>query len=98
MYTLEHGAGLAVELGSPQPAVAYGIGNFLVAGSMTKYDLAAGLYAPIRVVLYGADDGTAVIEYDRPSSTFALFGDDRIDIVAKQLHMTFKNILTEIGD
>lgn len=98
MYTLEHGVGLSVELGSPRPAVTYGIGNFLVARSITKHNLAAGLYAPIGVVLYGADDGTAIIEYDRPSSTFALFGDARIDIVAKQLDTTFQNILTEIGN
>ena len=98
MYTLEHGVGLAVELGNPRPAVAYGIGNFVVAISITKHNLAAGLYAPIRVVLYGADDGTAVIEYDRPSSTFALFGDTGIDVVAKQLDMTLKNMLMDIGN
>jgi uncharacterized protein (DUF302 family) len=98
MYTLEHGVGLAVELGNPRPAVAYGIGNFLVAISITKHNLAAGLYAPIRVVLYGADDGTAVIEYDRPSSTFALFGDTAIDVVAKQLDMTLKNMLMDIAN
>jgi uncharacterized protein (DUF302 family) len=98
VYTIEHGVGLSVELGSPRPAVAYGIGNLLVASSMTKHDLAAGLYAPIRVVLYGADDGTAVIEYDRPSSTFALFGDTAIDVVAKQLDMTLKNMLMDIAN
>lgn len=97
MYTLEHGVGLSVELGSPGPAVTYGIGNFLVARSITKHNLAAGLYAPIRVVLYGADDGNAVIEYDRPSSTFGLFGDTGIDVVAKQLDMTLKNMLMDIS-
>jgi uncharacterized protein (DUF302 family) len=98
VYTIEQGVGLSVEQGSPRPAVAYGIGNLLVASSMMKHDLAAGLYAPIRVVLYGADDGTAVIEYDRPSSTFALFGDARIDVVATQLDMTLRNMLMDVAD
>ncbi|MBR0939332.1 DUF302 domain-containing protein [Bradyrhizobium jicamae] len=98
VYTVEQGVALSVEHGSPRPSVAYGIGNLLVATSMMKHNLAAGLYAPIRVVLYGADDGTAVIEYDRPSSTFALFGDMRIDVVAKQLDMTLKNMLMDIGN
>ena len=75
-----------------------GGGKSMVATSIAKHNLAAGLYAPIRVVLYGADDGTAVIEYDRPSSTFALFGDTGIDVVAKQLDMTLKNMLMDIGN
>ena len=98
VYTIEQGVGLSVEQGSPRPAVAYGIGNLLVASSMMKHNLAAGLYAPIRVVLYGADDGTSVIEYDRPSSTFALFGDACIDVVAKQLDMTLKNMLMDVAN
>lgn len=97
LYSLNHGGALAMEGGGPRRAVGYGIGNVLVANSMTKHSLAAGLYAPVRVVLYEASDGTAAIEYDRPSSMFALFKDAAIDSVAKRLDVVLSDVLKDIG-
>ncbi|MEI9900087.1 MAG: DUF302 domain-containing protein [Hyphomicrobium sp.] len=37
---------------------------------MTRHKIAAALYAPLRVSLYEADDGTARFEYDKPSHAF----------------------------
>jgi hypothetical protein len=39
---------------------------------MTRHQLAAAQYAPIRVVLYENEAGHAVFEYDRPSSVFGI--------------------------
>jgi hypothetical protein len=46
----------------------YEIGNPLTAERMTRYALAAGLYAPLRVMLYEDETGKATFEYDLPSS------------------------------
>lgn len=97
LYALPHGAALAMD-GGPRKAVGYGIGNVLTAASMNKHDLAAGLYAPIRVVLYEGADGTAVIEYDRPSSMFGLFGNAAIDSVAARLDVALKELLMGVGN
>jgi hypothetical protein len=66
-------------------AMQYEIGNPLTAESMTRYRLAAGLYAPLRIVLYEDEKGQAVFEYDLPSSFFGQFGDDRVAAVGLEL-------------
>ena len=96
LYSLNHGAALAID-GGPRKAVGYGIGNVLTAVSMNKHNVAAGLYAPVRVILYEGADGTAVFEYDRPSSTFGLLGNASVDSVAAQLDVSLKDLLMDVG-
>ena len=96
LYSLNHGAALAMD-GGPRKAVGYGIGNVLTAVSMNKHNVAAGLYAPIRVILYEGADGTAVFEYDRPSSMFGLLGNASINSVAGQLDVALKELLMDVG-
>jgi len=55
---------------------------------MTRHCLAAALYAPLRVVLFADEEGHAVFEYDRPSSLFRQFGDDRVTAVGRYLDET----------
>jgi|ERR1700722_7420996 uncharacterized protein (DUF302 family) len=80
----DHGALLQVA-GPAQRAMQYDIGNPLTATKMTRHVLAAGLYAPIRVILYEAEDGRTRFEYDRPLSTFGQFGDEAVTAVATAL-------------
>lgn len=93
---LPHGAALAMD-GGPRKAVLYGIGNVLTAVSMNKHNLAAGLYAPVRVILYEGADGTAVFEYDRPSSMFGLIANPAINSVAAQLDVMLKDLLMDVS-
>jgi uncharacterized protein (DUF302 family) len=80
----DHGALLKI-VGKARNAVQYDIGNPVTASLMTRHQLAAALYAPIRVVLYENDAGHGVFEYDQPSTTFGQFGDDRVTAVARGL-------------
>ena len=96
LYSLNHGAALAMD-GGHRKAVGYGIGNVLTAASMNKHNMAAGLYAPVRVILYEGADGTAVFEYDRPSSMFGLLGNASVDSVAAQLDVSLKDLLMDVG-
>jgi hypothetical protein len=81
----DHGALLQV-VGQPRKAVQYEIGNPHTASKMTRHSLAAGLYAPLRVILYENDKGGSVFEYDRPSSLFGQFDDEQISAVARGLN------------
>ncbi len=56
----------------------YTIGNPLLAVEMTRYNLAAGLYAPLRVLIFEDEHGVTRIEYDLPSSQLLQFHDERI--------------------
>ena len=89
----DHGALLSL-YGQARDAVQYEIGNPLTASTMTRYGLAAALYAPLRVVVYEKDDGGSRIEYDLPSSLFGQFGDERITEVARGLDVALGRALS----
>jgi hypothetical protein len=88
----EHGALLQIA-GGKRNAVQYEIGNPLTASKMTRYQLAAGLYAPLRVVLFEDEQGRGIFEYDKPSSFFGQFGDDRVTEVGRYLDATLETAL-----
>jgi uncharacterized protein (DUF302 family) len=73
-------------------AIQYVVGNPLIAVEMTRHNLAAGLYVPLRVLLYEAD-GRTRLEYDRPSSVLGQFHDDRIDSVAAMLDRKLEDLI-----
>ena len=79
-----HGAWLQIRSGK-RNAAQYVIGNVLVSTQMTQHELAAGLYAPLRIMLYENESGTATFEYDQPSTLFGQYGDERVTAVAKEL-------------
>jgi len=88
----DHGALLAIA-GLKRRAVQYDIGNPLTASLMTRHNISAGLYAPIRVLLRESPEGEVAFEYDRPVSTFGQFGNERVDIVARKLDKDLENVL-----
>ena len=90
----DHG-GLLQITGRPRKAVQYEIGNPLTATRMTQHQLPASLYAPLRVLFYENDAGHAVFEYDRPSSLFAQFGDERVTAVARELDASLESVLVK---
>jgi uncharacterized protein (DUF302 family) len=90
----DHGALLQVA-GPPRRAMQYDIGNPLTATKMTRHVLAAGLYAPIRVILYEAEGGRTRFEYDRPLSTFGQFGNEAVTAVATALDAALERTLRD---
>ncbi|EFH82749.1 DUF302 domain-containing protein [Ktedonobacter racemifer] len=64
---LDHGAWFS-RLVHPLKAKLYIIGNPLIAQHFEKYSAQAGLYVPIRVLLYENARGNTCLSYDRPSS------------------------------
>ena len=88
----DHGDLLEIA-GQKRKALQYDIGNQLTASKMTRYQLAAALYAPVRVLLYENAAGHATFEYDSPATTFGRFGDERVAEVARELDAALRRVL-----
>ena len=88
----DHGSLLGV-VGQAKKAVQYEIGNPLTASKMTRHKLGAGLYAPLRVLLYAEESGGSVFEYDKPSSLFGQFDDPEVLAVARGLDAALERAL-----
>jgi len=87
----DHG-GLLQIAGSRRNAMQYDIGNPLTASKMTRHQLPAALYAPLRVVLFEDGDGRGIFEYDKPSSFFGQYGDERVTEVGRYLDTTLEDV------
>lgn len=81
--TSDHGALLRLA-GQKRKAIQYVVGNPVFALQMTQHDVRASLYAPLRVLIY-ENEGKTCVEYDKPSSLFGQFGDNRITPTATML-------------
>ena len=90
--TRDHGSLLEI-VGKPRKAYQYEIGNQITASRMTRHDIRASLYAPLRVVLYEDDQGRAAFEYDKPSSFFGQFGSDEVAKVGRELDEALESVL-----
>ena len=84
--------------GGRRHALQYEIGNPLTASKMTRYRLAAALYAPLRVVLFEDERGRGVFEYDKPSSFFGQYGDDRVTEVGRYLDVALEAALRKAAE
>jgi uncharacterized protein (DUF302 family) len=91
--THNHGALLRLA-GQKRKAVQYVVGNPLFALRMTQHDIRAGLYAPLRVLLYENEEGKTCVEYDKPSSLFGRFGNAKIAAVAAMLDAKLEKLVT----
>jgi uncharacterized protein (DUF302 family) len=92
-----HGVSLQI-VGSRRNAVQYEIGNPLTASKMTRYQLPAALYAPLRVVLFEDEQGRGIFEYDKPSSFFGQYGDQRVTEVGRYLDVTLEAVLRNAAE
>ena len=70
----------------------------LTASKMTRYRLSAALYAPLRVVLFEDEQGRGVFEYDKPSSFFGQYGDERVTEVGRYLDVALEAALREAAE
>jgi uncharacterized protein (DUF302 family) len=90
----EHGKLLNI-FGAPRKARQYVIGNPLIAASMTRHDIRAGLYAPLRVFVYEAEGGATRVEFDQPSSLFGQFDNPEVTKVAESLDRKLANLMSK---
>src|SRR5262245_17166871 len=92
--TNDHGSLLRLA-GQKRKAIQYVVGNPLFALQMTRHDVRAALYAPLRVLLYEDDEGRTCVEYDRPSSLFGQLGNASVTEVAAMLDRKLEQLVAE---
>ena len=93
--TRDHGKLLRL-FGQQRKAVQYVVGNPLFAVEMTRQAIGASLYAPLRVLICEAEDGKTCIEYDKPSSLFGQFGDERVGRMAAALDQKLEDLAATV--
>jgi uncharacterized protein (DUF302 family) len=89
----DHGSLLRL-VGQKKKAIQYLVGNPLFAIQMTQHDIRASLYAPLRVLIYENEAGKTCVEYDKPSSLFGQFGNERITPTAMMLDRKLEALVT----
>ena len=89
----DHGSLLGI-LGQARKAIQYVVGNPLFAIEITRYDIRAALYAPLRVLIYEEGAHTC-IEYDKPSSLFGQLGNERVNETAASLDRKLADLTVE---
>jgi uncharacterized protein (DUF302 family) len=94
---LDHGAALNM-VGARRNAKQYLIGNPLTAIQMSRHDIRAALYAPLRVLVYEKKAGQTIVEYDQPSSLFGQFGREDVTHVALTLDTKLENVLAQAAE
>jgi uncharacterized protein (DUF302 family) len=62
---------------------------------MTQHDIRAGLYAPLRVLIYENEQGKTCVEYDKPSSQFGQFGNAKVTEVAAMLDSKLEQLVAK---
>jgi len=92
--TSDHGALLRLT-GQKKKAIQYVVGNPLFALQMTQHDIRAGLYAPLRVLIYESEDAKTCVEYDKPSMLFGQFGNLKITEFAETLDQKLAQLVAK---
>lgn len=88
----DHGKVLSL-FGITKKVIQYQIGNPLIASRMTSKDLLAAIYAPLRVLVYQAEDGRTYVDYEKPSDIFGQFSNEDIIKVGQVLDVKFKTLI-----
>ena len=83
--------------GHHTPAIEYLIGNHVIAETMFRHDPKAMLYAPLRMLVYGDDNGNAVFTMDQPGPAFGSLGIAEVAAVGKDLDRKVANLLRVVG-
>ena len=94
LFSIQHHGDLLNIYGKPRKAKQYVIGNPLIAIQMTRHDIRAALYAPLRMIAYEGDDKHSHVEYDLPSSLFGQFENAKILKIAMGLDEKLLNAIT----
>src|SRR4051812_48659567 len=92
---VDHGLLLAL-VGKNSRATQYTIGNPQIALQMTSYLPEVGLYAPLRLVVYGNDEGQAFVAYDSFLSQLMQYQHEEITRVAQLVAHKLEELVAEV--
>ena len=81
---IDHGAWIK-KVGIRKKVMRFIIGNPMIAITMLRHDLTAGLFAPVELILIEEDNGRSSLAYVRPSSLMVVAKNDALLDAAKEL-------------
>jgi uncharacterized protein (DUF302 family) len=82
--------------GKTSRATQYTIGNPLLATKMTHYLPEAGLYAPLKVVIYEDEEGRAFVAYDGFVSLLAQYQRVEMTQVARVVEQKLEALIAAV--
>lgn len=82
--TVDHGAWIT-KAGIDRKAVRVILGNPLIAITMLRHDVTAGLFAPVELLLLEEDDGHSSLTYVKPSSLMVVSPNPELLSAAEEL-------------
>lgn len=82
--TLDHGKWLTF-LGQPAKFIQYIIGNPMIAITMLRHDIEAGLDVPVRLAIYEKPNGETRVVYNTPSTLMSSIGNAELKVAAEKL-------------
>ncbi|CAD6550388.1 hypothetical protein LMG27952_05004 [Paraburkholderia hiiakae] len=90
---IDHGGWIG-KFGIKRRTVRWILGNPLIAITMLRHDISAGLFAPVEVLLTEAEDGEGtVVTYVRPSSLIVLGDSPELKSAAQALDRKFEALI-----
>jgi len=92
---LNHGAWLQ-KLQIRKKVLRVVIGNPLLAITMLRHDLTAGLFAPVELILIEEDDDQSSLTYVRPSSLMVVETNEPLLTAAKELDAKLQALVAKV--
>jgi uncharacterized protein (DUF302 family) len=94
-YQVEHSFLLRLR-GNSSRASQYTIGNPLLANQMTQYLPEAGLYAPLKLIVFQDEDGRTFVAYDGFVSLLAQYQREEITQVARVVEQKLEALIAAV--
>ncbi len=94
-FKVDHSLLLSL-VGKTSRAIQYAIGNPLLATQMTRLLPEAGLYAPLRLVVYEDEQGSTFVAYDGFVSLLAQYQREEITQVARVVEQKLEALVAEV--
>ena len=82
--TIDHGEWLTLQ-GRPTRFIQFTLGNPLIAITMMKHHIEAGLDVPVRLCIYEHSDGKTRLVFNTPSSLMSGLGNEEVKAAALKL-------------
>jgi uncharacterized protein (DUF302 family) len=95
-FEMDHGAWLKT-FGIHRKVVRWLFGNPIIAYTMLRHDIAAGLFAPIELLLFEDEAGRgAIVLYDLPSSLMVIEDNSQLLEAAEALDRKFAELVERV--
>ncbi|MEB3071419.1 DUF302 domain-containing protein [[Mycobacterium] vasticus] len=93
--TFDHGGWIA-KAGIDRKVLRVIIGNPLIAITMLRHDVTAGLFAPVELLLVGEHHGGSSLTYVKPSSLMVVDDNPALSVAAEQLDVKLAALAAKV--